>query len=424
MANTIRIKRRASGAAGAPSSLANAELAFNEVDNTLYYGKGTGGVGGSATTVEAIGGKGSFVDLSSDQTIGGNKTFSNSIGGSITGNAATSTKLATARDIAISGDLSWTVNFDGSSNVTAAGTLATVNSNVGTYTKLTVNGKGLVTAAAAAVLADLGSTTADFSMNSYKITNLADPISAQDAATKAYVDSVAQGLDPKQSVRAGTTADITLSGTQTIDGVSVIAGNRVLVKNQAAPAENGIWVVAAGAWARATDMDAWAEVPNAFTFIEEGTTLADTGWVCTSNAGGTLDTTAINFVQFSSAGSYSAGDGINISGGVISAKLDGSTLSVSGAGLRISATYAGQNTITTVGTIGTGTWQGTTVAVGYGGTGVTSLTSNGIVYGNGSGSLQATAAGAWDGTNLVGEILSVNASGVPTWTNTIDGGAF
>lgn len=424
MANTIRIKRRASGGSGAPASLANAELAFNEVDDTLYYGKGTGGVGGSATTVEAIGGKGAFVGLTGDQTIAGTKTFSNTITGSISGNAGTSTKLATARDIAISGDLSWTVNFDGSSNVTAAGTLATVNSNVGTYTKLTVNGKGLVTAASSAVLADLGSTTADFSMNSYKITNLADPVSAQDAATKAYVDSVAQGLDPKQSVRAGTTADITLSGTQTIDGVSVVAGNRVLVKSQAAPEENGIWVVAAGAWTRALDMDAWAEVPNAFTFIEEGTTLADTGWVCTSNSGGTLGTTAINFVQFSSAGSYSAGDGISITGGVIAAKLDGSTLSVSGAGLRLSATYAGQNTITTVGTIGTGTWQGSTVAVGYGGTGATTFTSNGILYGNGTGSLQATAAGAWDGTNLVGQLLSVNASGVPTWTNTIDGGAF
>lgn len=78
MATPIRIKRRASGAAGAPSSLANAELAFNEVDDTLYYGKGTGGTGGSATTVEAIGGKGAFVAISGSQTITGTKTFSSS----------------------------------------------------------------------------------------------------------------------------------------------------------------------------------------------------------------------------------------------------------------------------------------------------------------------------------------------------------
>ena len=316
MSNTIRIKRRDStGGAGAPSSLENAELAFNEASNILYYGTGTGGAGGSATSVIAIAGNGAFVDLSNNQTIGGTKTFSNTIVGSISGSAGTAATWTTARDLSLTGDATATLSsVDGSANVSAALTLATVNSNVGSFTKFTVNGKGLITAASAAVLADLGATTADFSMNSYKITNLANPVSDQDAATKYYVDSVAQGLDVKASCLAATTANITLSGEQTIDGVSVVTGDRVLVKNQTTQSENGIYVVDASTWSRASDANTWDELVSAFTFIEEGSTLADTGWVCTVNAGGTLGTTAVTFSQFSGAGSYTAGTGLTLSG--------------------------------------------------------------------------------------------------------------
>lgn len=320
MANTIRIKRRAaSGGAGAPTSLENAELAFNEASNILYYGTGTGGSGGSATSIIAIAGNGAFVDLTTSQTIGGTKTFSSTIQGSISGNAGTATTWATARNLSLTGDATATLaSVDGSANVSAALTLATVNSNVGTFTKVTVNGKGLVTAATAAVLADLGATTADFSMNGYKITNLADPVSDQDAATKYYVDSVAQGLDVKQSVKAATTVNITLSGAQTIDGVSVVAGDRVLVKNQSAPAENGIYVAASGAWSRSSDANTWDELISAYTFVEEGSTYADTGWVCTVNAGGTLGTTPVTWSQFSGAGTYVAGTGLTLAGNTFS----------------------------------------------------------------------------------------------------------
>lgn len=487
MANTVRIKRRAAGgAAGAPASLQNAELAFNEQDSTLYYGFGTGGAGGSATSVIPIAGSGAFAALTGAQTIDGVKTFLQTISGSISGNAGTATKLetartingvsfdgtgnitltanttnaltagtyltggtfngsgavtfavdatsantaskvvardasgnfaagiitaalsgnastastlATARSISASGDATWTVSFDGSAAVSAALTLAasgvtagsygsatavpviTVDAKgritavstssissaltftgdatgtgttgsstaltlasvgtAGTYTKVTTDAKGRVTSGTTLAATDIPSltaskitdfdtqvrtsrldqmalATADVSLNSRKITNLADPVSAQDAATKNYVDMTVQGLDPKQSVRAATTANIaTLSGTMTIDGIALVAGDRVLVKDQTTTSQNGIYVVAAGAWTRSLDADAWTELPGAYVFAESGTTNADMGYVCTVDAGGTLNTTAITFQQFSGAGQISAGMGLTKSGNSI-----------------------------------------------------------------------------------------------------------
>ncbi|QKC81529.1 hypothetical protein [Mesorhizobium sp. NZP2077] len=131
-----------------------------------------------------------------------------------------------------------------------------------------------------------------------------DPVGSLEAATKQYVDNVAAGLDVKPSARLATTANITLSATQTIDGVSAIAGDRVLVKTQTTTSQNGIYVVAAGTWTRASDMDSWTEVPGANVWVEEGTSNADTAWVCTSNAGGTIGTTAITWTQFGGSGTY------------------------------------------------------------------------------------------------------------------------
>ena len=320
MSNTIRIKRRANGGgAGAPTTLANAELAFNEQTNILYYGTGTGGSGGSATSIIPIAGNGAFVDTSSNQTIGGTKTFSADIVGSVTGNAATATKWATARDLSLTGDGTATLaSVDGSAAVSGALTLATVNSNVGAYTKITINAKGLATAGSQAILNDIGSPTSSFSMNSQLLTNLLDPVSLQDAATKNYVDNVAQGLDVKASVVAATTGNITLSGLGTQAGgdwaSSLTAGDRVLVKNQTLSQNNGIYVADASTWTRSSDANTWASLVSAFTFVETGTTLADTGWVCTINAGGTLGTTPITWSQFSGAGSYTAGTGLSLTG--------------------------------------------------------------------------------------------------------------
>ena len=125
-----------------------------------------------------------------------------------------------------------------------------------------------------------------------------------------YTDPIIQALDSKASVKAATTADITLSGTQTIDGVALVAGDRVLVKNQNTQTPNGIYVVSAGAWTRATDFDTWAKLIGAFVFVEQGSTNGLTGWLCAAAAGGAFGSNPIMFSQFSHGGSVNAGTGL------------------------------------------------------------------------------------------------------------------
>jgi len=143
------------------------------------------------------------------------------------------------------------------------------------------------------------------------------PSNATDIANKLYVDTVAQGLNPKSACKVGTLTNITLSGLQTIDGYSVLAGNRVLVKNQTATADNGIYVASASAWTRATDMDVWAEVPGAYTVVLNGS-QANTAWVSTSADTGTIGVTPITFVQFSGVSTYYAGTGLTLTSNTFS----------------------------------------------------------------------------------------------------------
>ena len=359
MSTVIRIKR--SDVSGNPPTLAAGELAYSNLPDNgsnggdrLYIGVGTETAGNAASHL-VIGGK-YFTDkinaATPNNTSGtlvqrdgsGNITVSQVIG-ALNGNANTATKLLTARNITLTGPVTGTVSFDGTGDVNIATTL--VSSNSPTFAGLSLTG--------------------NLNMGANTIQNLADPINPQDAATKAYVDASRSGLDVKVSVRAATTANIVLSGTQTVDGVSLNSGDRVLVMAQTDATANGIYVVAAGAWSRAADANSSATVtPGLFTFVEEGTTNADQGFVLANNGAITLGSTSLTFTQFSGTGEIITGPGL---------VKNGNTLD-------INSTYSGQTSIVTLGTIGTGTWHGTVVAPQYGGTGVNNGTSTLTLGGN------------------------------------------
>lgn len=322
-----------------------------------------------------------------------------SLVGPLTGNASSATILQTTRTFSATGDATATAqNFNGSQNVALPLVLATVNSTVGSFGSassvgtFTVNGKGLITTAASTAIAiDTSQVTtgtfanariaasnvtqhqASLTILETQITDGAllarnagnesitgawsftqtvtgvDPTSASHLATKQYVDNIVTGLDVKASVRTATTANITLSGTQTIDGVAVIAGDRVLVKDQTTGANNGIYVVAAGAWARSTDADASVEVTSGmYTFVSEGTTNADSGWQLTTDDPITLGTTSLTFVQFTGLGQISAGAGLT---------KTGSTLDVNTASSARIVVNADNIDLATVTNSGSGTFQ-------------------------------------------------------------------
>lgn len=240
------------------------------------------------------------------------------------------------------------------------------------------------------------------------------PVNNTDIANKQYVDSVAQGLSIKTACLYTTTNNITLSGLGTQAGgdwaSSLSAGNRILVKSQTNQAENGIYVASASGWTRSTDMDTWNEVPNAFSFVQQGTTLANTGWVCTSASGGTINVTPITWTQFSGAGSYLAGNGLQLTGNTFSVLPNGSTIDVSSSGIKLSDTYAGQTSITTVGTITAGTWNAGTIQPAYGGTGISTYTTGDLIYASGATTLSKLSDVA---TGNV--LISGGVGAAPSW---------
>ena len=383
MANTIRIKRRTTDSTAPSTSQAvNAELAFNENTETLYYGKG--GNTAASSSVIKIGGNGAFLTVDTNQTPTGVKTFSPSTI-KVTGGTNNQVLSATATDGVVAwttiaanayGTISDTTNtatasggdtlkFRTSGPLTAlvtsndathgdnllltVGTMGIANGGTGfttyaagdilyasaanTLTKLTKGTAGQVltirndfpfwsTPTAQEIYNSLNYTPANKAGDTMTglLTLHANPTNAKHAATKEYVDATAQGLDVKASCRVASTANIVLAtGTAlTIDGIVTVAGNRVLVKNQDTPTQNGIYVVAAGAWERSSDAYISADVTaGMFTFVSEGTVNADSGWVLTADDTITLGSTALTFAQFSGAGQITAGAGLTKTGNTL-----------------------------------------------------------------------------------------------------------
>ena len=428
---------------------ANNTLTFTGTDSSSVA-FGTGG------TVTYTSNKLSVFSATTSAELAGVISDETGTGSLVFGTSPTFTTSILTPVVTTTGATSLTLN----TNSSGTGASITVQSGTNSNVNLAPSGTGTV---------DVGSA---------RITNLATPTQSTDATTKAYVDATASGLDVKQSVRMATTANLsatasgtglgktlTNSGTQAVfavDGITAIVGDRVLVKNQTTTANNGVYTVTTVGtvstnWVltRATDADNSSpstEVTSGmFTFIEEGSTLANTGWVLSTTGTITLDTTGLTFSQFSGAGTYLAsggvqlvgntfsvnlgtnssltttgntlqvnstiaGDGLTYTNGVIDVVGTSNRISVTANAIDISSSYVGQATITTLGTISTGVWNGSVIGYAYGGTGQSTYAKGDIVYASAVNTLSKLAA-ATDG-----QVLQL-VNGAPAWGD-LDGGTY
>jgi hypothetical protein len=263
-------------------------------------------------------------------------------------------------------------------DVTANGNIITNNISARTTGDITISGGS---ANGNVILAPQGNGT--ISASNFRITNIASPDASTDAATKGYVDANSQGLDIKASVRLATSGDRALSGLTAVDGVTPVDGDRILVKSQTLGTENGIYIADAGAWTRATDAVQDSITGGSFTFVEEGTNYADTGWVVSTNNPITIGSTSIIWTQFSSAGTVSVNVALSKVGNEINVKFDTTTLAVNGTNeLKVadSAAFVTPN-------IGSATGTSLNLSTG-------NITAGNAVIGTGSG-------GSITGANLV-----------------------
>ena len=309
-------------------------------------------------------------------------------------------------------DLDTTLNVDGNTTLNGNVTLGNAGGDA-----IAVTGTATFTPSADfdGGFTVAGSQTVDMGTN--RVTNVGTPTASTDATTKAYVDSVKQALDIKDSVKLGTTANLVATynngagtltydatGVQAVDGVNLALNDRVLVKNQTTATQNGIYKVTtapavgvAGILTRSTDADTNAEVTGGmFTFVEAGSANADNAYVLTSVTGtATLGTSTLTFTQFSGAGQIDAGNALTKTGNTLAVDVDNKTISHnSGSNLSIK--------------------------------GISATANGDILYGAGgaNGGYAKLAIGSYDSTNSVGQLLQVGSSSTVTWSNTLDGGTF
>ena len=360
---------------------------------------------GSALTVSGLT-SAAAVNMSGNLAIATNKFTVNASSGNV---VAAGTIGGT--DISASGNLEVTggTTLNGAVNIgNAAGDTITVAGTT-TFTPSVDFDGGLTVA---------GSQTVDFGAN--RLANIGTPTQATDATTKAYVDSVKQALDIKESCRVATEAAISgtynngtggvgatltygSNGAITVDGQALILNDRVLVKNQSTATQNGVYFVStvgsgsvAAVLTRALDADSSADVTGGlFTFVEEGSTNADAGFVLSNVTGSaSLGTDALAFTQFSGAGQVTAGAGLGKSGNTLSVNVDNTSIEIVSDTLQIkgldNAIVEGQ-----------------------------------MIFGaNGGNQFTTLNIGSYDSTNSVGQVLQVGANGTVAWSNTLDGGTF
>jgi hypothetical protein len=365
----------------------------NAVGTGLSYNDTTGAISVTANTYDAYG---SASTVAGNLTTHTSATEAHGATGAVVGTTNTQTltnKTLTSpkinEDVALSATATELNVLDGITSSTAelnildGATVSASELNILDGATLTTTELNYVDGVTSAIQTQLdgkldesgGTMTGAIAMGTNKITGLGTPTDGTDAATKAYVDSAAQGIDWKASVRVATTATGTLASAfangSTVDGVTLATGDRILIKNQSTGSQNGIYVVqATGAPVRSTDADADAEVTANFAvFVEEGTANADSGWVLTNNGTVTVGTTALAFTQFTGLGQITAGDGLTKTANTLNVVGTADRITANGDSIDIASTYAGQSSIVTVGTITTGVWNGTDIAIADGGTG-------------------------------------------------------